>query len=159
MTDHPCRLPPPLIEGQPAARALVRGDAAHPELMGEVLFYDYQDGTLLLARMAGLPGDGFFGFHIHESGDCCTGGDIPFHCAGPHYDIGGHTHPSHTGDLPALLSDGGRAYMVVYTGRFRPSEVMGRSVMVHAGPDDYHSQPAGDSGARIACGPIEPMND
>lgn len=155
MLDHPCRLPYPLVEGQPAARALVMGDGAHPDLRGEVLFYPYQEGSLLLVRMTGLPADGFFGFHIHELGDCCTGGDIPFHCAGGHYNPGGASHPYHAGDLPVLLSSGGRAYMILYTGRFRPQEVVGRSAVIHAQADDYRSQPAGDSGERIGCGEIE----
>ena len=157
MQDHPCRLPRPLVEGQPAARALIRGDSAHPALLGEVLFYPYQEGSLLLVRAAGLPGDGIFGFHIHEFGDCCTGGDIPFYCAGAHYNPAGLSHPDHAGDLPVLLSSGGRAFTIFYTGRFRPYQVLGRSVVIHDAPDDYRSQPAGQSGNRIACGVVEPM--
>lgn len=155
MLDHPCRLPRVLLEGRPAAHALIAGDPSHPDLRGEVLFYSYQEGSLLLTRMTGLPRDGFFGFHIHEHGDCCTGGDIPFYCAGSHYDPLAHIHPDHAGDLPVLLSCSGRAYHIVYTGRFRPYEVAGCSVVIHDHPDDYRSQPSGDSGGRIACGRIE----
>ena len=54
-----------------------------------------------------------------------------------------------------LLSHRGRAFSVTFTGRFRPEEVLGRSVVLHESPDDYRSQPAGDAGGRIACGVIE----
>ena len=86
MADALCRLPRVLLDGRPAARALLCGSNAHPGLRGEALFYPYQDGTLLLIRALGLPGDGFYACHIHALGDCCTGGDVAFHCAGPHYD-------------------------------------------------------------------------
>ena len=165
MADALCRLPRVLLDGRPAARALLCGSNAHPGLRGEALFYPYQDGTLLLIRALGLPGDGFYACHIHALGDCCTGGDVAFHCAGPHYDPEGREHPNHAGDLPVLLSSGGRALSLVYTGRFQPGQVLGRSVVLHALPDDYRSQhrrrrgphclrrhlPCGLSRARMAC--------
>lgn len=157
MADYPIRVPRVLLEGVPAARAQLRGDGAHPALRGEVLFYPYQEGSLLVIRVLGLPRDGFFALHIHALGDCATGGDLSFHCAGGHYNPAGTPHPDHAGDLPVLLSSGGRAFAVTYTGRFMPAQVLGRSVVLHAGPDDYRSQPAGDSGGRIACGRIEPL--
>lgn len=140
----------------PAARAFLRGDASHPQLMGEALFSPYGRGTLVLVRMVGLPTPGFLGLHIHEKGDCSTGGDVPFSSAGGHYDPHGVPHPWHSGDLPPLLSTAdGSALLVAYTDRFRPQDVVGRSVITHGMPDDLHSQPAGDSGVRIACGVIE----
>ena len=140
MADALCRLPRVLLDGRPAARALLCGSNAHPGLRGEALFYPYQDGTLLLIRALGLPGDGFYACHIHALGDCCTGGDVAFHCAGPHYDPEGREHPNHAGDLPVLLSSGGRALSLVYTGRFQPGQVLGRCglsrarMACHAGP-------------------------
>ena len=56
-----------------------------------------------------------------------------------------------------LLSSGGRALSLVYTGRFQPGQVLGRSVVLHALPDDYRSQPTGAAGSRIACGVISPV--
>lgn len=158
MTQSSSPLPRVLLETQPAAHAWVHGNDSSPDLQGEILFYPWQEGTLLLARVAGLPQDGFFGFHIHELGNCCTGGDVPFFCAGGHYNPSNHDHPDHAGDLPVLLASGGRAFTVFFTGRFRPEEVIGRSVVIHEHPDDYHSQPAGDSGGRIACGVIEAVH-
>lgn len=140
----------------PTARAFLRGDATHPQLMGEALFSPFGRGSLVIVRLLGLPAPGFLGFHIHEKGDCSTGGDVSFAGAGGHYDPHGVSHPWHAGDLPPLLSlSDGTALMAVYTDRFQPADVIGRSVVVHGMPDDLHSQPAGNSGARIACGVIQ----
>ncbi|BDF67782.1 hypothetical protein CE91St43_17540 [Oscillospiraceae bacterium] len=150
--------PFPLSLPHPAAAAVLRGDGANPDLAGEVLFYPYNAGTLVVVRAVGLPSPGFLGFHIHAMGDCTTGGDVPFQRAGSHYDTHGFPHPWHSGDLPPLLgSQTGTALLAVYTDRFRPEEVIGRSVMVHEKADDFRSQPAGDSGDRIACGVIRPL--
>ena len=139
----------------PVARAALQGDTAHSQLMGEVLFSPYGQGTLVTARVVGLPKPGFLGFHIHEVGDCSTGGDIPFSNTGGHYNPHNVLHPWHSGDLPPLLSSAdGVAFLAVYTDRFRPAEVIDRAVVIHDMADDFHSQPAGDSGTRIACGPI-----
>ncbi len=140
----------------PLARGALRGDSSHPELMGEVLFSPYGQGTLVVVRAVGLPPDRFLGLHIHEKGDCATGGDVAFASAGGHFDLSGSEHPGHSGDLPPLLSStNGVAVLAVYTDRFRPADVVGRTVVLHAMPDDFRTQPAGDSGARIACGAIQ----
>ena len=139
----------------PAARALLQGDPSHPQLMGKVLFSPYGRGTLVTVRLLGLPAPGFLGLHIHEKGDCTTGGDVSFAQAGAHYDPHGVHHPWHAGDLPPILSlSDGTALLAVYTDRFQPADVVGRSIIVHNMPDDLHSQPSGNSGARIACGII-----
>ncbi len=152
---EPCALPFP----PPTARAALSGDPTHPELMGEVLFSPYGRGTLVLARVVGLSSPGFRGFHIHTNGDCSTGGDVPFSSAGGHYDPHDVPHPWHSGDLPPLLfSADGVALLAVYTDRFQPSEVVGRSVILHDMADDFRSQPAGDSGMRIACGVIKKIS-
>lgn len=143
---------------RPVARAFLRGDDAHPDLNGEVLFHPYGLGTLLTARLVGLPAGRFLGFHIHEVGDCSSGGDAPFLKAGGHFDPTHQPHPQHSGDLPPLLvSAAGTALLAVYTDRFLPDQVFGRSVIVHGMADDFRSQPAGDSGPRIACGVIRPL--
>lgn len=139
----------------PLAQCALRGDGTRPELMGEVLFSPYGQGTLMVVRAVGLPSDRFLGLHIHEKGDCSTGGDVAFASAGGHFDLSGQEHPGHTGDLPPLLSSrSGTALLAVYTDRFRPADVVDRAVVIHAMPDDFRSQSAGDSGMRIACGVI-----
>lgn len=164
MADALCRLPRVLLDGRPAARALLCGSNAHPGLRGEALFYPYQDGTLLLIRALGLPGDGFYACHIHALGDCCTGGDVAFHCAGPHYDPEGREHPNHAGDLPVLLSSGGRALRVYrpVSARAGAGPVGGTPRSARRLPQSAHRRrrgphclrrhlPCGLSRARMAC--------
>lgn len=140
----------------PDAVARIRGDGAAAQLLGTVEFYQRRGAVLVTARITGLPDTnptGFYAFHIHQ-GDRCEGPD--FASAMAHFDLGNHPHPMHSGDLPPLLSCGGRAYMQVLTCRFTVREILGRTVIIHSGPDDFHSQPAGNSGTRLACGKIVP---
>ena len=44
--------------------------------------------------------------------------------------------------------------MAVYTDRFYPEDVIGKTVVIHEKPDDFRTQPSGDSGEKIACGKI-----
>ena len=139
---------------RPQLIANVEGGAGHPELFGKVRFYAVRSGVIVEADIQGLPDSGgsqFFGFHIHEGRDC---GGEGFSDSLGHYDTHGAPHPDHQGDLPPLLSCGGRAYMRVYTCRFTLSEVVGHTVIIHDMPDDFRTQPSGDSGSKIACGVI-----
>lgn len=140
--------------GKPGAVACVNGGEAAPKLRGTVRFYQTREGVYVVAQVCGLPesnSSGFFAFHIHEGGDC---GGAGFAGTKGHYNPTGALHPQHAGDLPPLLSCHGRAYMAVLTDRFRLPEIVGRTVVVHSGPDDFHSQPAGNAGDKIACGVI-----
>ena len=137
---------------QNAAFARVAGGNQNPRIHGTVSFYQRPEGTLVVAQIYGLPAKGFFGFHIH-AGQQCTG--QAFADTGSHYNPGNGDHPDHAGDLPPLLSVGGKAYMAVLTGRFRVTEVIGKTVVIHSKPDDFISQPAGNAGEKIACGKIE----
>lgn len=138
---------------KPNARAVIRGNDDHPELCGEALFYQEKDAVLVVARIFGLPRTkaGFFGFHIHEGGSCSGKG---FADTGGHDNPGERPHPSHAGDLPPLLSCKGNAYLAVRTDRFRVREILGKTVVIHGGTDDFRSQPSGDAGEKIACGVI-----
>ncbi len=95
--------------------------------------------------------------HVHEGQVCGSGSSMnAFANAGGHFNPRRQPHPMHAGDLPALLtSQRGEAFARTYTDRFLPRDVVGRTVIIHANADDYHSQPAGNSGARIGCGEIE----
>ncbi len=148
----------------PFARAEIKGDAAHKDLKGTVEFFPFRDGTMVSAELYGLPrgappcAPDIFGFHIHEGGDCKNGSDMPFSDAGGHFDRAKCPHPAHTGDLPPIFGSRGYAWMQFYTERFTPGEVAGKTVIIHSQRDDLTTQPAGDSGARIACGVIEEVS-
>ncbi len=120
-------------------------------ISGTVHFSQRRDGVLVSAHMEGLPASetDFFAFHIHEGRDCQT--------PGLHYDPVGVKHPLHAGDLPPLLRCGGKAYLSFLTDRFRLQAVIGRTVVIHGGSDDFHSQPSGNPGPMIACGEIVPV--
>lgn len=144
-------LPKILFHKRPHARAAIHGGEKYPSLAGELLLYPFQAGSLALIAVNGLPESTFYGLHIHE-GDVCEG---DFTSAGGHYNPKGAQHPNHAGDLPNLLGNSGFGYMMFYSARFTPEGVIGKTVIIHAMPDDYKTQPAGDSGDRIACGVIE----
>ena len=77
-----------------------------------------------------------------------------FFDTGSHYDPSGTPHPKHAGDLPPLLLCNGGAFLAVRTDRFRVEDILGRTVVIHSGPDDFKSQPAGNAGKKLACGVI-----
>lgn len=140
----------------PAAAAWIYGRTDNRILRGRIQFFQESGGVLVKTDLSGLPAEGFFGFHIHK-GEACTGTD--FSDTLGHYDPTNRPHPDHAGDLPPLLSAGGRAFMTVLTNRFTVREIIGKTVVIHNMPDDFRSQPAGDSGMKIACGVIERVNN
>lgn len=147
-----------LLNGnRPQAVAWVRGQSAYPGISGLVKFYNtpYR-GVLVEAEVFGLPNinipdsSDFYAMHIHENGDCSQN----FIHTGEHYNPGNMQHPFHAGDLLPLLGSEGYAYSVFYTKRFQISDILNRSVIIHAGRDDFTTQPSGNSGTKIACGVI-----
>lgn len=140
---------------QPCAIARIAGGEQAPCLHGTVKFYKTGKSVLVVADICGLPDSetGIFGLHIH-TGESCLGAD--FSATGAHYNPAGSPHPRHAGDLPPLFSCSGKAFMAVVTDRFCLKEVFGKTVVIHSGPDDFHTQPAGNSGEKIACGKISP---
>lgn len=137
----------------PNAFARICGGADYPTVRGRVAFYQHCDGVVVEAEVWGLPRTqpGFFAFHIHD-GRSCSGEGFPN--AGGHFNPGQGEHPCHAGDLPPLLADSGRAWLKVLTTRFRVEDVIGRTVILHGAPDDFHTQPSGSAGEKIACGVI-----
>jgi len=111
---------------------------------------------------------GLHGFHVHQNPDCSAGmkdgKQVPGLAAGGHYDPTmtgkheGHEGKGHLGDLPALtVGADGKAVTAVIAPRLKMADVKGRSLMIHAGGDNYSDQPAplGGGGARVACGVIK----
>ena len=128
-----------------AAVARVRG--MDNNVLGTVRFYETPLGVLVRAEIDGLPSpNGIYAFHIHEGSDCAN--------PGTHYNPGKLPHPYHAGDLPPLFSANGRAFSLFLTDRFALRQVIGKTVILHAGPDDFTTQPSGNSGKILACGKI-----
>lgn len=149
-----------------AATATIKGGSKYPLINGNVWFYPVNTGTLVIAEIYNLPENteatqtspqiGPFGFHIHEKGDCCPSseGVKEFSCVGGHYNPKNVPHPHHAGDMPVLFSDDGYAYLSFISGRFNVPDIVGRAVIIHQSPDDFRTQPSGNSGEMIACGRI-----
>jgi len=152
-----------LLNRQPQATAIIGGSQDYPEIRGRVSFYQTEAGVLVAAELAGLPtampsqtGSPIFAFHIHSGARCSGPRDDPFADALGHYNPARAQHPYHAGDLPPLFGSSGRALLVCLTDRFTVCEILGKTVVVHAEPDDFTTQPSGGSGTRIACGVITP---
>lgn len=129
---------------------------------GTVTFTQKGDKVLVKASLAGLNPNTEHGFHIHEKGDCSAPDAMS---AGGHFNPAGaqHGHPGggvhHVGDMPNLKADATGAATLTweetdFTVTDGPASIVGRAVVVHLNADDYKSQPAGNSGPRIACGVI-----
>ena len=139
---------------RPDAVAYMKGGPGAPDLSGQVRFYQERGRVLVVADISGLPQgneSGFFALHIHEGGGC---GGEGFADTKGHYNPDQEPHPQHAGDLPPLLLCQGGAFLAVRTDRFRVRDILGRTVVIHSGSDDLHSQPAGNAGTKIACGVI-----
>lgn len=116
-----------------------------------------------VASLALPPGT--HGIHFHEVG-MCDGGSTAFSTAGAHYNPLGREHGlqnpggPHAGDAPNIVTPAGGFGKVAFSTdrvRLTPGALTlfdpnGSSIVVHANSDDQISQPAGNSGARIACG-------
>ena len=151
-----------LLYEMPAAYASIEGSSKYPNLHGMVRFYPVTDGVLVNAELYNLPvvspicSNHVFGFHIHQGTSCSGNAQDPFADAGLHYNPGGCEHPAHGGDLPPLFATHeGFAWGVILSDRFKWGDILGHTVIVHDLPDDFRSQPAGNSGEKIGCGVIQ----
>lgn len=147
---------------QPPERTTAAYDIANAagETVGRVELLDGAGGLLLKVEVDGLE-PGVHGLHVHETGRC----EPPFESAGGHYAPAGRAHGllsedgPHAGDLPNLVvGDGGDATIAhVWAGGLSVAELTrddGSALVIHAGPDDYRTDPAGAAGARVACAAI-----
>jgi Cu-Zn family superoxide dismutase len=130
------------------------------KVSGVVSFRASGDKLLVSGSFSGLTPNAEHGFHVHEKGDCSA---PDASSAGGHFNPTGTPHgpagaAHHAGDLPNIRADaaGNASYQVAIEGVdiAGPLGIVGRSVVVHRDRDDYTSQPAGNSGPRIACGVI-----
>jgi Cu-Zn family superoxide dismutase len=132
--------------------------------VGEVRAVQTTLGVLLTADFTALP-PGTHAMHLHGTGRC----EAPFESAGPHFNPTGRSHGfrnaggQHAGDLPNIyVPEGGalRVDVLAHGARLQGAGGLldedGASIVVHAFPDDYITEPAGGAGARIACGVLRP---
>lgn len=163
------------ISGQAAARgghndkAEARLRNAAGQEIGEVKFKQERDGVSVEVDVHGLT-PAFHGFHVHTVGSC-VGPD--FVSAGGHFNLAGHNHPMHSGDMVSVLvNPDGSGEASFMTSSFKVADLFdadGSAVIIHAGPDNFANIPVryapngpdattlatGDSGARTACGTVE----
>jgi superoxide dismutase, Cu-Zn family len=122
-------------------------------------------GVLIKLSVKGLPA-GEHAFHVHDVGKC----EPPFTSAGGHFNPGGKKHGMmaaeghHAGDMPNLhIPPSGEIVVeilntAVTVEKGKPNSVFGpdgTALIIHAGKDDYKTDPTGDAGGRIACGVIQ----
>ena len=135
--------------------------------IGTITASDSKYGLLLTPQLSDLS-PGLHGFHVHEKPDCShamkEGKALPGLAAGGHYDpaaTGKHEGPygnGHLGDLPVLyIATDGKATLTVLAPRLKVIDIKGRSLMIHAGGDNYSDIPVslGGGGARVACGVVK----
>ena len=150
-----------VLRSRPRAEAEVSGSESYPDISGVVRFYQVNKGVIVYAEISGLPhskvscDDRIFGFHIHEGNSCSGNAEDPFAGTMSHFDTGKCEHPHHSGDMPPLFGNDGLAIMMFFTNRFSIEEIIGRTVVIHDMPDDFKTQPSGNSGKKIACGVIK----
>lgn len=150
----------------PVNEALATGQG---KLLGNITVSETPYGLLFTPNLSGLA-PGIHGFHIHENPSCMPamkdGKTVPALMAGGHLDpektgkhLGPYDDSGHLGDLPGLVvnADGASNYELLAPRLKSLSVIKGRSLMIHAGGDNYSDSPQtlGGGGARMACGVIE----
>jgi len=149
--------------GQESTTVSVRD--AQGQLVTTLTLSDAGNGVVLTGTLTAVP-PGPHAIHFHEVGIC----EPPFETAGEHFNPTGHQHGilnpegHHAGDMPNVVmpEEGDGAVQIFASGVALASGVEGSlrdedgtAIVIHAGPDDYRTDPAGDSGGRIACGVVK----
>ena len=131
---------------------------ANQNVTGTATFTQVGGDVHVVANLSGLS-PGKHGFHIHQKGDLS---DPALASAGGHYNPGNHKHGGpdtpehHAGDMGNVTADeSGHAMVDVTLHDTQLDALVGKGVIVHAGEDDMKTDPAGNSGGRIAGGVID----
>jgi len=130
--------------------------------VGTATFSDSYAGVLIVGTVSNI-GLGGHGIHVHETGRC----EPPFATAGGHFNPEhrhhGFKNPDghHAGDLPNIDAPASGQVKfelllpgVTLTGVNQLLDADGAALVIHSSTDDYTTDPAGNSGSRIACGVI-----
>lgn len=160
-----CSSSPPTAPGKGAPKvskafALLEATKGN-QATGSVQFSQEGDRVLVIATVHDLAPNSLHGFHIHANGDCSSGDGMS---AGGHFNPDNRPHgapdaPHHAGDMPQLKADANGVASATFVMRgvtvtAGDRSVVGKGLIVHQDPDDYTTQPTGNSGARIACGVV-----
>ncbi|MFC7704667.1 superoxide dismutase family protein [Plastorhodobacter daqingensis] len=148
-------------EPGPATAVFVDPDGSE---IGSAEVIDTPSGVLFRLEVSALPADSWLAFHVHETGECDP--ETDHESAGGHFNPDGSSHGylvedgPHAGDMPNQYVGGdGVLRADVFNAFVRLDEgdaaIRGRALMIHAGADDYESQPTGDAGERLGCAVIE----
>ena len=136
------------------AYADILGGETYPQIRGRAELFALPKGVLIITDVEGLPqtNSNIFAYHIHEGSEC----DNNFSKSGGHYNPNEMPHPMHAGDMSPLFAFNGETFSFFYTERVKLKDIIGRTLIIHDSPDDFTSQPSGNSGQKIACGVIQP---
>ena len=156
--------PPPAPVSTAQQAAVVLSSASGSRVSGKLAIAPMGDGVHISGEVGGLAPNGQFGFHVHEKGDCSA---VDATSAGSHFNPAASAHgragagAHHAGDMDNIASNAEGVATVnvhlrgVTLGGGALNDIADRAVIVHAAPDDYHTQPTGNAGARLACGVIK----
>jgi superoxide dismutase, Cu-Zn family len=134
---------------------------------GSLALAQSPEGVRITGSVQGLKPDAEFGFHVHEEGDCSApdGSSAGAHfnpTQAQHGNPGGGAH--HAGDMVNIRSNSEGVAHADTTAAGTSlhgdpnTDIMGKAIVVHESPDDYTTQPSGNSGKRVACGVIAAPN-
>lgn len=168
--------PPAPKAAEPAEPAASQSTASHAQanlagasgslVSGRIELMPMGDGVHLTGTIGGLQPNSVHGIHVHEKGDCSA---ADASSAGGHFNPTGSAHgragsaTHHAGDMDNVVAgaDGTVAVNIhlpgVTLGGGAANDIADRAIVVHGNADDYTSQPAGNSGPRVACGVIKIM--
>jgi Cu-Zn family superoxide dismutase len=168
---------PPLVRAQPLKKPLdganfeTRAEAtivgkSGSEMKGQAVFTAKGGFVSLRIELENAP-PGVHAVHLHEKGDCSAPDAMS---AGPHWNPTTQAHGQwghgafHLGDIGNIeVGADGKGGTSLRTdlwsiGGKPETDVVGRAVVVHAGPDDFATQPTGNAGGRIGCGVVRATN-
>ncbi|MTI21176.1 superoxide dismutase family protein [Fulvivirga sp. RKSG066] len=139
--------------------------ASGSEVSGKATFTDLGDGTVTFKITLENATPGSHAIHLHQNGDCS---------ADDATSAGGHWNPAdvehgkravdmkyHAGDIDNVeVGEDGKGMLEMTIegwsiGGDESSDILNKAVIIHAGADDFESQPSGAAGARVACGVIK----
>lgn len=158
-----CSATTPAKQAAPAAATIRLEAKSGSQVAGDLTLVREGQGVRMRGQIRGLTANGEHAFHIHEKGDCSAADGSS---AGGHFNPTGQPHgrsahgEHHLGDQDNLranaegVADVNAFFPGVSLGDGAVGDAAGKAVIIHAGVDDYTSQPTGNAGGRIACGLI-----